>query len=534
MSRKCVQLHGHDQSLMQHLFVCCRKRFFETGIESIVDQVVNPKLTTNFGPKIEDVAYKFMGIEKPSLSMNLKLDIDTDMPLPVYDLEQVSPESDKSHESKYAARLNTNSDGYHMHDDFDGKNEDLESPAFEPIEATAEHKFKSEPMEMEDDDMDISDGDDAPINGFAISHNDEVKSNLSSISGLTSNDSNNSCEVNRDAENKIEVHDTDKEADAVSSVAHENTMEMPESRIAPEITIDSAEKLPLSENIISNTNDFLIDNMNQDSILSQVSSTSRLSIVTNNNTATQMGDADNEISQTETGDCKSQSVPCPYGISEEAQMQKFNDSSSSSNNLIIDTDNMSANTSQLGKKDLITSFSLREEIKFEGTERKFYDLNVNHENDNKPSTEHVSNKIDEFDTNGKECNRESADSIEKVMSLDKQHTDFDGSVAMTFKYLSTNTKPNNDNSIDNEINEQPSSSRSGNNLKSNRNVDHKQQHSEKEKNQHKSRSSIDSHGKDIRKSSVGDHICSDFSITILIYTQITHAMYFPLVLMSII
>lgn len=38
-----------------------RKRFFETGIERIAQQVINPKLNTNFVPKIEDVAYKFLG-----------------------------------------------------------------------------------------------------------------------------------------------------------------------------------------------------------------------------------------------------------------------------------------------------------------------------------------------------------------------------------------------------------------------------------------------------------------------------------------
>lgn len=485
--------------ILTFIFLICSKRFFETGIERIVDQVVNPKLTANFGPKIEDVAYKFLGVEKPSLNMNLKLEIDPDMPMPVYDLEQVSPESEKSHESKYTPnQLNSNSDGYHMHDDFDGKNEDLESPAFEPIarEATPEKKFKTEPMEMDDDDMDISDGDDAPTNGFVISHNDEVKSNLSSISGLTSNDSNNSCDQN-------DKNDTPNDAnsaniDAVSSIVHENTTEMNENRIAPEITIDSAEKLPLSENIISNTSDFIMDNMNQDSILSQVSSTSRLSIVTNNNTATQMGDGDVECGNTDPGDCKSQPALCPYGISEEAQMQKFNDSSSSSNNLIIDTDNVSVNTSQLSKKDLITSFSLREEIKFEGTERKFYDMNVNHANVNKQSTENVSNIIDDFDTNSKDCRRDKSDCIEKVMSLDKQQSNFDESAATTFKHLS-----HNDNSVDNESNARPSTIRSSNDMKNDRNVEHKQQHSGKDRSHQKSQSSLDSHGKDTRKCSVG-------------------------------
>jgi hypothetical protein len=34
-------------------------------VERIVDQVVNPKILTVFMPQVEDVVYKFLGIEKP-------------------------------------------------------------------------------------------------------------------------------------------------------------------------------------------------------------------------------------------------------------------------------------------------------------------------------------------------------------------------------------------------------------------------------------------------------------------------------------
>lgn len=326
-----------------------------------------------------------MGVEKPSMNMKLKLEIETDVLLPIYELEQVSPESEKSQsdEPKYSTQiLQSIPVKYQIHEDIDVKNEDLESPAFEPIEPTSENKSYLESEEMNDDDMDISDDDadadadeDGKINGFTSSHIDEVKSNLSSISGLTSNESNNSSYSNlkETSENNVAGTKNDN-IDICRIIATENHM-------APEITIDSAEKLPFSENIISNTSELIIDNMNQDSVLSQVSSTSRLSIVTNNNTNTRTGDGEFESSHTAAtcyGSSKitPQSI-CPYGISEEAQMQKFNENSSSSNGLVIDTDNMSVSTCNLEKQNLITSFDIkREEIKFEKTDRKFHDVNT--------------------------------------------------------------------------------------------------------------------------------------------------------------
>lgn len=117
---------------------------------------MNPKLNANFVPKIEDIAYKILGIHRPSMNEKGQLEIDTAI-LPVYDLEQVSPDSEKS-------QLN-----YHIFESVE-KNDDLESPAFEPIESRSYI------------DMDISDED----------NQIKMKSNVSSISGLTSNESNES------------------------------------------------------------------------------------------------------------------------------------------------------------------------------------------------------------------------------------------------------------------------------------------------------------------------------------------------------
>lgn len=39
--------------------------FLETGVERIVDQVVNPKVHSVFMPQVEDVVYRVQGIPKP-------------------------------------------------------------------------------------------------------------------------------------------------------------------------------------------------------------------------------------------------------------------------------------------------------------------------------------------------------------------------------------------------------------------------------------------------------------------------------------
>lgn len=215
------------------------------------------------------------------MNVKVKLEINTDIP-PVCELEQVSPDSEKSHSNDTRKPLvNANFKNCHMYEYFDSKNDDLESPAFEPIGTETK-------LSCNDDDMDISDGDDMP------NQMNEVKSNVSSISGLTSNESNNS--------------------------------PSPLSPSAPQpLGIAQYGKSLIEEN----SSDLVID---QDSVLSLVSSetsTSRLSIVTNNNTNSPENTC-NHINATNCG----ANVDCLYGISEETQMQKFNECSSSNESSI--------------------------------------------------------------------------------------------------------------------------------------------------------------------------------------------------------
>ncbi|KOC65056.1 Biorientation of chromosomes in cell division protein 1-like 1 [Habropoda laboriosa] len=68
--------------------------YLDAGVERIVDQVVNPKVYSVFTSQIEDVVYKFLGIERPKAKEKNGVCGLKDL-LPK-DLDPVSPESDKN------------------------------------------------------------------------------------------------------------------------------------------------------------------------------------------------------------------------------------------------------------------------------------------------------------------------------------------------------------------------------------------------------------------------------------------------------
>lgn len=65
----------------------------DAGVERIVDQVVNPKVYSVFMPQVEDVVYKFLGIERPKAKERNGCGLKDLLPK---DLDPVSPESDKN------------------------------------------------------------------------------------------------------------------------------------------------------------------------------------------------------------------------------------------------------------------------------------------------------------------------------------------------------------------------------------------------------------------------------------------------------
>lgn len=325
-----------------------RKRFFEAGVERIVDQVIIPKLNTNFVPKIESIAFNALGIEKPSNNVKLKLEIDVDVN--VFDLEQVSPESDKS-------QSNVSND--RKCEESDGRIDDLESPAFEPIMqdvSALDHEVKpikqcfktSKLKKVNEDDMDISDEEETftQNDGIVNPNIDEIKSNLSSISSSTCSNNNSSSHSNERTENEIENYNSKFYVMDNLILASGNC------NILPEITNDCTEKLPISETFVS-----LIEHSNQDSILSQVSSSSRLSIVTTTHTDEIIGKILLELHLNLDFVLSSAHL---YNAGEEAQMQIFNENSSSYNSLI-----------HVGKKENVESyFFLKDNIYSDGKTEK--------------------------------------------------------------------------------------------------------------------------------------------------------------------
>ncbi|XP_066145072.1 biorientation of chromosomes in cell division protein 1-like 1 isoform X3 [Euwallacea fornicatus] len=113
--------------------------FLEVGVERIVDQAVNPKITSVFLPKVEDVVYRFLGIQKPEAKESVEESKPKTEDLLPIDLEAVSPESvlgnsinssiEKKEENVVAAAHKENDNSFNNSE----LKPDDESPAFEPL-----------------------------------------------------------------------------------------------------------------------------------------------------------------------------------------------------------------------------------------------------------------------------------------------------------------------------------------------------------------------------------------------------------------
>ncbi|XP_021920762.1 biorientation of chromosomes in cell division protein 1-like 1 isoform X2 [Zootermopsis nevadensis] len=127
--------------------------FLDIGVERIVDQVVNPKILTVFMPQVEDVVYKYLGIEKPkkgkenqtvyvasltaeNIAQKEEKKLPTLTDLLPKELEPISPESDTLKEKD-------DSDEDEEVGFPDGREEEDSSPPFEPIEKVNSHLEES-------------------------------------------------------------------------------------------------------------------------------------------------------------------------------------------------------------------------------------------------------------------------------------------------------------------------------------------------------------------------------------------------------
>lgn len=210
--REKLRKHIHDSN------------FLDQGVERIVDQVVNPKVSSVFIPQVEDVVYNYLGIERPRMSSlnessympKSALHIDTDTLLP-NDLEAVSPDSVKSNDSKKDKNLFP-------------KLEDIEKKEYvdeqEMVQADIKHEEKVE--ECKEEDMVIDEYESPPFEPIDTDKNDDCTrdSHLSGMSDLTSHDSDSeSVKILRKTESetfkeKLANHSSDSQLSKLSKGSH--------------------------------------------------------------------------------------------------------------------------------------------------------------------------------------------------------------------------------------------------------------------------------------------------------------------------
>lgn len=316
--------------------------FLDTGVERIVDQVVNPKISTVFHPKIEEIVYNYLGIEKPKPALNGgEMEVQTDF-LPE-DLEAVSPDSDKKSSSTSSdIAIKTEQTANEELNESKEIAEDFESPAFEPLETRPPSQTKNE-------------------------SND---SHTSAISGLTSQDSVGSEIVEFKQENSVAEDDVSEPVNGIAKECNGNDEEPSNGAVHPP---------EISPEVTQN-----------DSQLSQVSSNSRLSIITS---------SEGNLQQQQNLQSQNSTAHNPrLDITEEAQMPRFNENSNEEGELPESGGDEEPSDSEGDRRQLKSNFDLRKEsYEFKGTERNKRYLDVEMEKPNAPEPALVENKATEVE-----------------------------------------------------------------------------------------------------------------------------------------
>ncbi|XP_076643931.1 uncharacterized protein LOC143354078 [Halictus rubicundus] len=227
--------------------------YLDAGVERIVDQVVHPKVYSVFMHHIEDVVYKYLGIERPKTKeKNGACGLKDLLPK---DLDPVSPESDKN----------------------SLKDVSLESvDAMEGLEVTKEEKLFHDEKLQDEEVSNENNKDNASENG-QISF--EEKSLFESDKNLHKTDSNLNLNTSGKSDDKTEEEEEDSPTFEPIDI-----MNLNEYNISNDSHLSGISELTSHR---SRSPDFCnelsrdhFDYSNQDSQLSKVSSDSRLSIVT--------------------------------------------------------------------------------------------------------------------------------------------------------------------------------------------------------------------------------------------------------------
>ncbi|KAL6446448.1 hypothetical protein ACFW04_001190 [Cataglyphis niger] len=240
--RETLRKHIHDAP------------YLDAGVERIVDQVVNPKVYSVFMSQIEDVVYKFLGIERPKVKeKNGACGLKDLLPK---DLDPVSPESDKnslkdvSLESIDACDVN----------DIDEKQVD-----------------KANEQKLQDEEIYRDKNKASPENGHISSEEKMLDETCKAL-----NKTGSSLNLNTSGKSDDKMEDEDEEVSPTFEPI--DIMNLNESNISNDSHLSGISELtshrsrsPDFSNELSRDN---FDCSNQDSQLSKVSSDSRLSIVT--------------------------------------------------------------------------------------------------------------------------------------------------------------------------------------------------------------------------------------------------------------
>lgn len=239
--RETLRKHIHDAP------------YLDAGVERIVDQVVNPKVYSVFMSQIEDVVYKFLGIERPKVKeKNGACGLKDLLPK---DLDPVSPESDKNSLKDVSLESIDASD---MNDE--GKQ----------FDKTSEQKLQDEDIYRD--------------KNKTSSENGHISSEEKTLDEAckTLNKTGSSLNLNTSGKSDDKMEDEDEEVSPTFEPI--DIMNLNESNISNDSHLSGISELtshrsksPDFSNELSQDN---FDCSNQDSQLSKVSSDSRLSIVT--------------------------------------------------------------------------------------------------------------------------------------------------------------------------------------------------------------------------------------------------------------
>lgn len=226
--------------------------YLDAGVERIVDQVVNPKVYSVFMPQIEDVVYKFLGIERPKIKEKASGCGLKDL-LPK-DLDPVSPESDKN----------------------SLKDVSLESvDAIDDLDVKQDEKFELSSNEQKLEDTER--------NKDMVSENGHVSSEEKALDEtcIGFNKTVNNISLNTSGKSDDKIDEEEEDSPTFEPI---DIMNLNESNVSNDSHLSGMSELTSHRSRSPDfSNDLSQDNFdcsNQDSQLSKVSSDSRLSIVT--------------------------------------------------------------------------------------------------------------------------------------------------------------------------------------------------------------------------------------------------------------